>query len=151
MQVTIVMEAAARLIGLELEDDRVESIGPLWERFNERMGEVAGNEPGFAYGVCRGMPGHPDFAYLCGVRAAPDAPIPPGMKSWDLPAQKYAVFLHRGYYRDIGDTFGHIFNGGLAQNHLTPVPGIGYERYEFARCPNPDGPHTEVDLYVPVA
>jgi AraC family transcriptional regulator len=150
MQVTIVMEAAARLIGLELEDGKVELIPALWDRFNERMGEIESNQPGFAYGVCRGMPGQ-DFAYLAGVRAAPDAPIPPGMKSWDLPAQKYAVFLHRGYYREIPETYGHIFNGGLAQNHLTPVPEIGYERYEFVRCPNPDGPHSEVDLYVPVA
>ncbi len=150
MQARIVMQPAVRLIGLELDDGRIESIAPLWGRFNARIGEIAGDEAGVAYGACRGMPGQ-DFAYLAGVRAAPDAPVPAGMKAWDLPAQKYAVFQHRGYYREISASFARIFVGGLAENHLSFMPAIGLERYEFARCPNPDGPHTEVDLYVPVA
>lgn len=150
MDARIVEHPAFRLVGLELEDGRLESIGALWGRFMARCHEIAGDEPDVAYGACMGHPGG-DFRYLAAARVPEGAPVPPGMVAWDLPAQKYAVFLHRGPYVDMSATFARIYERGLAQNGLVAAEGIDLERYEYARCPIPDGPDTEVDLYVPVA
>lgn len=150
MQAKVLNQPSFRLIGLELEDGRIESIGPLWGRFCTRCAEIQGNEPGVAYGACEGEPGG-QFRYLAGVRVAEDAPVPAGMTSWVVPAQKYAIFVHRGPYKDMGNTIREVYEKGLPENGLTTVEGIDLERYEFARCPMPDGPETEVDLYAPVA
>ncbi|WP_417069184.1 MerR family transcriptional regulator [Niveibacterium terrae] len=150
MKTRVVELPAFRLIGLELEDGKIESIGPMWDRFCSRCAEIVGNEAGVAYGACIGEPGG-KFRYLAGVRVAEDAPVPDGMTSWVVPAQKYAIFVHRGPYKDMGNTVRDVYAKGLPENGLTTVEGIDLERYEFARCPMPDGPETEVDLYAPVA
>lgn len=150
MKTRVVELPAFRLIGLELEDGRIESIGPMWDRFCARCSEILGDEPGVAYGACLGEPGG-KFRYLAGVRVAEDAPVPAGMTSWVVPAQKYAIFVHRGPYKDMSNTIRDVYEKGLPENGLTTVEGIDLERYEFARCPMPDGPETEVDLYAPVA
>lgn len=150
MQVKVISLPSFSLIGLELEDGKLESIGPMWGRFMARCTEISGNEPGVAYGACIGQPGG-EFRYLAGVRVSDDAPVPSGLCAWRVPAQKFAVFLHRGPYTEMTATFRHAYESGLAENGLTPVEGMDLERYEFARCPLPDGPDTEVDLYLPVA
>lgn len=139
-----------RLIGLELEDGKLESIGPLWDRLFAYSGAIPNAEPGVCYGACLGSPGG-DLRYLAGYRVAPDAAVPEGLATWTVPAQKYALVTHRGPYREMTATFQRAYESGLAENGLTAVEGIDLERYEYARCPTPDGPQTEVDLYLPIA
>ncbi|MOA18880.1 Bacterial transcription activator, effector binding domain [compost metagenome] len=87
--------------------------------------------------------------YIAGVHAPDTASLPEGMVKFVVPAQKCAVFTHRGTVEQIADSFQAIYSELLARHGLEPKQGVGYERYD-QRFSGPDDPAAEVDLYIPV-
>lgn len=126
-----------------------DGIGQLWQRFLPREPEIAGRtEPDAAYGVCRLLPdGSACYVACLPVRA--DAAPPEGMVKFEVPAQKYVVFTHRGTVAQIGDSFQAIHTRLLAKLGLCARAGVELERYD-ARFVGPDDPNSETELYIPV-
>lgn len=125
-----------------------DSVRQLWQRFLPRAAEITRRvDAEVLYGICaRTEQGA--FRYVAGAEVT-RAEIPPGMLEIRVPAQKYAVFSHRGTVEQIADSFQAIYAGLLAQRGLEPKNGIDFERYD-ARFLGPDDPASEVDLYIPV-
>ena len=67
-----------------------------WERFAPQMDDAPARVGRAAYGVCFILSGDAGFDYLCGVEVSDDLHLPAGWVSVRIPAQRYAVFPHRG-------------------------------------------------------
>jgi AraC family transcriptional regulator len=127
----------------------VDGIGLLWQRFVPREHEIVGRtEPDVAYGVCGLLPDG-SARYVAGLPVSPDASPPEGMVKFEVPAQTYVVFTHRGTAAQIGDSFQAIHSRLLAKLGLRGRTGVEFERYD-ARFTGPDDPSSETDLYIPI-
>ena len=127
----------------------VDGIGQLWQRFLPREHEIVGRtEAAVAYGVCRLLPDG-SACYVAGLPVATDAAPPEGMVRFDVPAQKYVVFTHRGTAAQIGDSFQAIHTRLLARLGLRACAGVELERYD-ARFSGPHDPDSETELYIPI-
>jgi len=105
-------------------------------------------EPGIAYGVCAPLPDGM-LRYVAGLPVSDDAAVPEGMVKFQVPAQKYGVFTHRGVAMQIGETIRTIHTRLLPKLGLRAHAGVEFERYD-ERFVAPDDPASETDLYIPV-
>lgn len=150
MKYRIIELPAFEVVGMDYRGStQDDSIGQLWQRFLPREQEVAASATDkSAYGVCTQLPGG-EFHYIAGLPVAPGAAIPEGMVSFQVPAQKYAVFTHIGPVTAIADSFQAIYSSLLSRHGLEPKKGVDLERYT-ERFLGPEDPASETDLYVPV-
>lgn len=145
----IVSLPAFTVVGLEHIARSPNGIGPLWERFLPREHELGQRtEPGVSYGVCAPLPDGM-LRYVAGLPVADDAAVPEGMVKFQVPAQKYGVFTHRGVATRIGESFQTIHTRLLPKLGLKAHAGVEFERYD-ERFVAPDDPASETDLYIPV-
>ena len=75
--------------------DRTGEIPGQWQRFLPIADGIPGRVGPEDYGVCS----HADmsgFQYTCGTAVAGEGTLPSGMTVVEIPAQRYAVFVHRG-------------------------------------------------------
>jgi predicted transcriptional regulator YdeE/DNA-binding transcriptional MerR regulator len=139
------------VVGLRLDDvtpDTTIRIPPLWDALSRRRGEILGVEPGGAYGICIvGEPGR--FDYLAGFRVGSGTPVPEGMAAFDVPAQRYATFTHRGPVATLLGTVQRIFGEWLPSAGLEPTAGPEVEFYGAAFT-GPDDPGSLMEYWVPV-
>lgn len=122
-------------LGVRLADDPRSSIPALWQRFGPHIGRIEGQVPGVAYGVCR----HADtdvacFDYVAGCEVVDFDGVPADWVRLTLPAQRYAVFEHRGHAAASQHTVQAIFTEWLPASGLAAIaalPGsLGFfERY----------------------
>lgn len=140
---------AFRVIGIELEELLIGEVGSLWNRVRERAQEVETSDPGVLYGVFHGHP-ESELRYLVGVPAAGTSPVPSGMRDWQIPAQRYAVFIHRGPVDELSGTMREIHELALPAQGLEPADGFDFERYDAKRGPDLFAADTEVELYIPI-
>ena len=65
----------------------------LWAEFLPRREEIAMAESGGAFGVCRCLPGVMDgsYEYVAAFASTPDAAVPAGMMSLDIPQGEYCI------------------------------------------------------------
>lgn len=146
----IVELPAFSVVGMEYQGDPMNGdIGLLWQRFVAREHEIAGvSEPRIAYGLCRlTAPG--EMHYVAGFGVEAEHSVPEGMQRFEVPAQKYAVFTHKGTVEGIGESFQAIYASRLAELGLEPRQGVSFERYD-ERFIAADDPASEVDLYIPI-
>ncbi|MFC4527769.1 AraC family transcriptional regulator [Dyella halodurans] len=150
MEHRIVTLPSFTVVGMEhLVRGSVDGIGQLWRRFMPREHEIVGRaEPEAAYGVCRLLAGG-SARYVAGLPVLADASVPVGMVKFEVPAQTYVVFTHRGTAAQIGDSFQAIHTRLLARLGLRATGGVEFERYD-ARFTGPEDPAAETDLYIPV-
>lgn len=137
---------------MALEPQRFETAGPMmfagtdeyytyaerggvagqWSRFDpmpEFSAECAG------YGVSHAMDGR-GFRYLCGVRVAGEDGLPERAATLCVPAQRYAVFLHRGHVSALGATCEAMMCDWLPRSGATPAAQpVMLERYGEAFDP----------------
>jgi len=145
----IVSLPAFTVVGLEHIARSPDGIAPLWQRFLPREHEVQQRiEPGVAYGVCAALPDGM-LRYVAGLAVADDAPVPAGMVKFQVPAQKYGVFTHRGVAAQIGESIRTIHTRLLPKLNLRAQAGVEFERYDD-RFVAPDDPTSETDLYIPL-
>jgi AraC family transcriptional regulator len=93
------------------------------------------------------------FDYLCGVEVSLSSRLPAAFKKVNIPAQKYAVFPHRGHVSEIARTVKAIYSRWLpTSGHTLPAASprrpTFFERYgeEF----NPRTGRGGIEIWLPI-
>jgi AraC family transcriptional regulator len=100
-----------------------------WQKFSPRLGTIPGQVGKVAYGVCYNVDRDDNFDYLCGVEVASSAELPHGLTRLQVPAQKYAVFTHRGHVSEIRAVFSAVWSKWLPQSGYEAASAPVLERY----------------------
>ena len=149
MEPKIVSKPAFIIVGMKHSGTNSEGeIPKLWGQFGPRMCEIKhAVEPEVSYGLVTSFdPESKVFDYIAGVQVSNTEEMPEGMVSWEVPAQKYAVFTWTlpGYaeaYKQASETW---------------LPASGYQRasmIEFERYDgdfDPEDPTSELEFYLPI-
>ena len=139
-------------IGIELTGpySELQQIGPLWQTFVSRIGEIPARinpDAMVSMGLTKDRP--TDFTYYASVEVANVSEVPEGMVSLTVPAASYAVFTHKGSTDKLGDTINQarrtIKESGYGINH----DAYWFELYD--KRYNPTSENSEFDLYFPIA
>jgi predicted transcriptional regulator YdeE len=159
-QPKIIEKPALLVVGLEaafihaLSPDATnfKVIGPLWEQFLRRA-EVPNRIGQEMFGVIYGRPAterkHPDeLQYIAAVQVSSTAEVPQGMVSRTVPAGLFAVFIHRGPIKKIGDTCREIYRVWLPQSAYEHAGIADVELYDRRFCP--DGEDSEMEYWISV-
>jgi AraC family transcriptional regulator len=89
--------------------ETVREIPALWMRFVPHIDKLQGVSRD-AYGVMTGeMSGKNGFRYLSGVEVKSASDLPKDFETIDIPAQRYAVFEHKGHVSKFSETIGAIW------------------------------------------
>ena len=110
-------------------------IGEQWELFAPRIPSIEGRAGDAAYGICfSAFRAKGGFDYLSGIEVSKSAKLPAGLVEIRIPAQKYAVFPHRGHVSGLARTVGAIFEewlpvSGHAPAHSSPARPLFFGRY----------------------
>lgn len=102
----------------------------MWGRLNPRAEEIPLRGE-CAYGVCLMQPGAPDgvFEYVAGFKVDKDAVPPKDMIVIDVPANRYAVFAHRGPLETLQKTYHAIITDWFPRSGFQLVGGYNMEVY----------------------
>jgi predicted transcriptional regulator YdeE/effector-binding domain-containing protein len=122
-------------------------IGPVWEEFNRRCGEIR-HISGPAIGLCFGMPGDAEPWYIAGIEVERAEAVPAGMMSMNVPAQKYAVFTCT--LPTLGATYRHIMEEWQPRSGYERADAPDFELYDEKFDPA-DPLHGEMYVYWPIA
>lgn len=109
--------------------DSIPAIPALWAAFNEDQNKLTSVQA-CAYGISYDTTGGDGFRYLAGFATAPDAATPDGMTRLDIPAGRYAVYVHEGHVSQMHLTMKAIFDTGLASAGLTARAAPELEVYD---------------------
>lgn len=131
----------------------VEVIGPLWGRLLPRATEIPRRIGEGMYGVIYSRPkdqrGQPDeLVYLAGVAVNGVGDLPAGMTSRTVPADTFAVFIHRGPIQGIRDTVLEIYRTWLPQSDYEHAHIADVELYDHRFCL--DSPDSEMEYWISV-
>jgi predicted transcriptional regulator YdeE len=118
----------------------------LWQDFMKRADEVKNKKDDKVhYGMCFAKKDC-NFRYIACSEVSEFEKIPKGMKKEIIPAQKYAVFTHKGKIDKLGETYSKIMEevkeSGLKQDK------IWFELYDNRYIPDSD--KSEFDIWVSV-
>jgi AraC family transcriptional regulator len=162
MEPTYIEIAAKTVAGLGVnfipimseQSNAAEVIGPLWESFMNRIGDVPGAVHGTTYGVMttiadkNSMIHQHELRYIAGVEVAPGLPVPDGMERVDITAGRYAVFTHKGLIAGLPETARFIYSHWIPRSGKKVRKAPHFELYD-ARFKH-DSPDSELDIYVPL-
>ena len=127
----------------------VAAIPGLWRRFAPYLDTLAGHAGGTTtYGICSNGGSGGSFDYLCGIELQQSAPLPHGLVEVQVPAGRYAVFVHTGPVTELRDTWQAIFAQWLPASGIPPASGPQFERYSDQFDPR-TGTGT-VEIWIPV-
>jgi AraC family transcriptional regulator len=138
-----------RVVGTEANP-----IPAQWKQAVATMGGVKGRMGSEAYGVAFGMDEEAGaFDYLAGIALGKPVPLPLGWSKIRIPAQKYAVFTHKGHVSGIRRTMTKIFGSWLpgsahALPRITPKQVFFFERY--GRDFNPSTGRGGIEIWLPI-
>lgn len=141
---------AFRVIGLSTRCtfETNAAIPRLWTDFNPRCGEVPSPVAGAAYGVCCDMEADGHFRYVAGLESTATH-VPDEFDSVDIPASRYAVFMHVGHLSSFNKTVYTIWNKALPDAGLEPAKTPDFELYDERFHPKTgDG---VVEIWIPIA
>ncbi|HEY6642051.1 GyrI-like domain-containing protein [Povalibacter sp.] len=128
--------------------DCSDGIAALWRRFAPCVGNLVGQVGDAAYGVRYDTEQPGEMEYLCAVEVANFSSVPRNFTLMCIPAQRCAVFLHRGSVASVRTTWDGIHDSWLPGSGQICV-GTPFERYG----PSFD-PHAGtggVEVWIPVA
>jgi AraC family transcriptional regulator len=127
----IVEGAPMRLVGLAGRHAFAapQDIPAQWRRFMESYGEIPDRAARIPVGVTTNMDDDGNFEYFCAVEVSKFSTIPPGLSQLRVPAQTYAVFLHRGHVAEIGATYAAIWNDWSPGDGRAVGEGPSLERH----------------------
>jgi len=96
-----------------------------WQRFAPHVGKIAGETSLCAYGLCFDT-ANPSrtFEYMTGVEVADASAVPAEFSVVAIPAQKYAVFSHRGHIAGLRETFDTIWSKALPESGLQVATAV---------------------------
>jgi len=93
---------------------------------------------------------HPDeLLYLAGVAVSSTDKIPEGMIARTVPAGTFAVFIHHGPIRTIGETMHEIYRVWLPQSAYRHAQIADVELYDHRFCMDSD--ESEMEYWISVA
>ena len=118
-----------------------------WQRFAPHIGNVPGQIGTDAYGV-RYNSDDSGLDYLCGVEVGEFSSLPPELSRVRVPANRYAVFTHRGHISAIRSTWATVWNKWLPQSGHQLADAPDFERYDSRF--DPRSGNGEVEIWVPL-
>jgi AraC family transcriptional regulator len=101
-----------------------------WLRFTPYIGNIPGQIGRTAYGVCCNGDGAGNFDYIAGVEVAGFDDMPGEFARIRIPAQRYAVFSHRGHISTLRATIYTIWNKWLPASGHAHADAPDFERYD---------------------
>lgn len=101
----------------------------LWNRFAPYIANTPGRIGSATYGVCMNSDEAGAYDYIAGIQVRSLPPEPREFRRVTIPAQRHAVFEHRGHVSTIAATFRAIWEHGLADHGLKPSDGPLFEEY----------------------
>jgi len=81
-----------------------EGIPKLCNRFKPHIDHAPGQVGSVAYGVCRPTDADGSYEYVAGVEVSSFAGTPANFSRVEIPAARYAVFIHRNHISTIRST-----------------------------------------------
>jgi len=106
-----------------------QNIPAQWQKFMAAYGTIRDKTPAIPIGVATDMDDDGNFTYVCGQEVSKVSAVPPGLIELRIPAQTYAVFVHREHVSTIGATYAAILNGWLPDHNRTAANGPVIERH----------------------
>ncbi|MBN2726662.1 AraC family transcriptional regulator [Candidatus Mcinerneyibacteriota bacterium] len=156
MEPKIVYMEPFKVVGIEKETTlKNNTIPQMWADFNPRAREVSHQKtPSVCYGICEykdldEFTDETPFNVLVSVEVTEFDHIPHGMVSREMPAQKYAVFTHKGPVATLGETYDEIYKRWFPRSDFVFAEKDDFERYDH-RFRHDDPEHSELDIYIPV-
>ena len=133
---------------------KTEGIPRLWTELVGRWQRAKRGFPSISYGVCYdesdGSEGEAlPFTYLAAFPMDRDDEAPEGLETRTVPANRYAVFTHRGPVLAIQDTYAAIFGSWLPESGYRRAEGPDFELYDERF--DEQTMSGEADIYLPVA
>jgi len=126
---------ALRIAGLRdhYTSETMMKLPEMWQRFAPRIGNVPGQVGMVAYGLCFNALSPDGMDYLAGVEVSSISDLPDEFSVSTIPAQKYAVFSHRGHVSKLYETL-HTIHKWLPGSGLQVSGGSAsapdfFERY----------------------
>ncbi|MEM9199813.1 MAG: AraC family transcriptional regulator [Pseudomonadota bacterium] len=107
-------------------------IPALWQQFNGWEGRFPEEIGRDAYGVCYAFDDKGGFSYLAGSRVVRFDDADATLTRLDIPAQRYAVFCHRGHVSGLFHTIQAVWHKALPAAGLKTLPvkqHMNFERY----------------------
>ena len=97
-------------IGRRLARNDFAAIPALWQEFHPHIGSVQGQKGAHTFGFCARLAADGDsYFYLAAVEVADLSDLDDELTGMRLPAQRWAVFAHRGHVSAISSTIDAIF------------------------------------------
>lgn len=153
----IVNKKAFKVIGMNTYTDfmngNFDQFPATWMRFCPYMNEIKGRiNTNNAYGISFYLPGwtpKSKWSYMAAVEVKNLNNIPITMLGKTIPANKYAVFTHKGLIKNLAETYYYIYTKWLPESKYEKVFGYDFELYDerFKRGESDD---SEVDVYIPI-
>lgn len=153
MEPKLISKPAFKAVGLSyVGKNQNGEIGQMWGRFNQRFNEPKSINQKECYGLCitnvkDAREG--EFEYVAAREVADDQNLPAGMVYREVPAYKYAVFIHHGKLDTLGETYQYIYNTGLAQAGVQVHP----DKYDMEVYDDdfiPDSDDSKFYIYVAI-
>ncbi|EQA46402.1 GyrI-like small molecule binding domain protein [Leptospira broomii serovar Hurstbridge str. 5399] len=119
-----------------------------WQRFAPYLGNIPGQVGDAAYGINFNFDKDGNFEHMSGVEVNDLSNIPKGLNTLRIPAQRYAVFIHKDHIAGIRASFVAIWNKLLPESGVKAVEGPNFERYglEF----NPKTGLGGLEIWIPI-
>ncbi len=128
--------------------EATQGIPAQWQRFMASYGDIPDKTGAIPVGLSANMDDDGNFDYVCAVEVSKFASAPRGLIQLRIPAQKYAVFLHREHVSTIGAAYSAIWNHWLPDHNIRVADGASLERHLEAF-----DPHTGlggVEIWIPI-
>ena len=84
--------------------ETMNDIPAQWQRFAPHIGKIPGQVGRAAYGLCFNTLSAKGVDYLTGVEVSSSSGLPDEFNIVTIPAQRYAVFSHRGHVSTLRET-----------------------------------------------
>ncbi len=153
MEPKIVELEPMTILGMEIRTkDSETAIPQLWEKFIAHFDKIRNSvikdrSWGVSYDIVV-SDDYIEFTYLAGCEVAATDTIPEGYIIREIPAHKYAMFIHTGPVENIGETYDFIWSKWLPTSQYEYDPSNDMELYDERF--NPTSPNSQVILYTPV-
>jgi AraC family transcriptional regulator len=124
-----------------------------WRRFVPHLGKIPGQVGRAAFGVSWCPENSQTISYLCGVEVSNFSSLSGEITMISIPAQRYAVFSHRGHVSTIRETIEAIGAKWFPESGQEPASRTGEAPDFFERYSEDFDPRTGMggmEIWIPV-